>query len=124
MKTSFTKYFCFTLSIFAQSCNYCSNVSCSSSSSKEVCAIHLIALKCPTGWTVWNNTVNSDITNATIYSWQVTLICLFIVIQNSIMKYITRIGQKTGTLKASKNVHAIATRIPLVAECLKNNINN
>lgn len=33
-----------------------------------------------------------------------TLICLFIVIQKSMMKYITRIGQNTGTLKASKKV--------------------
>lgn len=36
-----------------------------------------------------------------------TLICLFIVIQNSVIKYITRMGQKTGMLKASKNVQII-----------------
>lgn len=48
-----------------------------------------------------------------------TLICLFIVIQKSMMKYITRIGQNTGTLKASKKVQIIATRMPFVAACLK-----
>lgn len=35
------------------------------------------------------------------------------------MKYITRMGQNTGTLKASKKVQTIATRMPLVAACLK-----
>lgn len=34
-----------------------------------------------------------------------TFICRFIVIQNNVMKYITNIGQNTGTLKKSKNVH-------------------
>lgn len=48
-----------------------------------------------------------------------TFICLFIVIQKSMMKYITRIGQNTGTLKASKKVQIIATRMPFVAACLK-----
>lgn len=46
-------------------------------------------------------------------------ICLFIVIQKSMMKYITRIGQNTGTLKASKKVQIIATRMPFVAACLR-----
>lgn len=41
------------------------------------------------------------------------------VMQNSMMKYITRMGQNTGTLKASKNVQIIATTMPFVAECLK-----
>lgn len=43
------------------------------------------------------------------------------VMQKSIMKYMTRIGQKTGTLKASKKVQTMATIIPFVAECLKTN---
>lgn len=50
--------------------------------------------------------------------WSFTLICLFIVMQNSMMKYMTRIGQNTGTLKASKNVQIIAMTMPFVAECL------
>lgn len=55
--------------------------------------------------------------------WQ-TLIWRFMVMQKSMMKYITRIGQNTGTLKASKNVQIIAMMMPFVAECLKkaNNI--
>ena len=48
-----------------------------------------------------------------------TFICLFMVIQKSMMKYTTRMGQNTGTLKASKKVQAMATRMPLVAACLK-----
>jgi hypothetical protein len=36
------------------------------------------------------------------------LICRFIVIQNSVMKYMTRIGQNTGILNSSKNVQKIA----------------
>lgn len=47
-----------------------------------------------------------------------TLICLFIVMQKSMMKYITSIGQNTGTLKASKNVQIMAMTMPFVAECL------
>lgn len=35
------------------------------------------------------------------------------------MKYMTRMGQNTGTLNASKKVQTMATRMPLVAECLK-----
>ena len=34
------------------------------------------------------------------------------------MNYITRMGQNTGTLKASKKVHTMATKMPLVAACL------
>lgn len=48
-----------------------------------------------------------------------TLICLFMVMQKSMMKYITSIGQNTGTLKASKNVQIMAMTMPLVAECLE-----
>lgn len=48
----------------------------------------------------------------------ITLICLFIVMQKSMMKYITSIGQNTGTLKASKNVQIMAMMMPFVAECL------
>ena len=47
-----------------------------------------------------------------------TLICLFMVMQKSMMKYITRMGQNTGTLKASKNVQIMAMTMPFVAECL------
>lgn len=48
-----------------------------------------------------------------------TLICLFIVMQKSMMKYITSIGQNTGTLKTSKNVQTMAMTMPFVAECLQ-----
>lgn len=43
-----------------------------------------------------------------------TLICLFIVIQNSVKKYMTRIGQKTGTLNTSKNVQSIPITVLLL----------
>lgn len=52
-----------------------------------------------------------------------TLICLFMVMQKSMMKYITSIGQNTGTLKASKNVQIMAMTMPFVAECLKRKVN-
>ena len=48
-----------------------------------------------------------------------TFICLVMVIQNRMLKYIPRMGQNTGTLKASKKVHTMATRMPLVAACLR-----
>lgn len=35
---------------------------------------------------------------------------------NSIMKYSTRIGQNTGTLKQSNNVHIIAKTVDFVIE--------
>lgn len=41
-------------------------------------------------------------------SSQLTLICRFIVIQKSVIKYMTRMGQKTGTLKTSKKVQTRA----------------
>lgn len=47
------------------------------------------------------------------------MICLFMVMQKSMTKYITRMGQNTGTLNASKKVQTMATRMPLVAACLK-----
>lgn len=53
-----------------------------------------------------------------VYCIFCTLICLFIVMQKSMMKYITSIGQNTGTLKASKNVQIMAMTMPFVAECL------
>lgn len=53
------------------------------------------------------------------YVDMVTLICLFIVIQKRVMKYMTKIGQNTGILKASKQVQNIAITIALVAEYLK-----
>lgn len=43
-----------------------------------------------------------------------TLICRFIVMQNRVMKYMTRIGQNTGTLKTSKNVHMTPISVLLV----------
>lgn len=36
--------------------------------------------------------------------------------QNRVMKYITKIGQNTGTLKQSKKVHIRATIVLLVME--------
>lgn len=41
------------------------------------------------------------------------------VMQKSMIKYMTSMGQKTGTLKASKNVQIMAMTMPFVAECLK-----
>merc|ERR1719367_1999677 len=46
----------------------------------------------------------------------ICLICLFMVIQKSVMKYITRIGQNTGILKSSKKVQPKAITVALVAE--------
>ena len=48
-----------------------------------------------------------------------TFICLFIVRVKRIMKYMTRIGQNTGMLRASKHVHIVATRIAFVNEYLQ-----
>ena len=45
-----------------------------------------------------------------------TFICLFMVMQKSVMKYMTRIGQKTGMLKNSKKVQKKAITVALVAE--------
>lgn len=45
-----------------------------------------------------------------------TLICLFIVMQNNVMKYITKMGQNTGTLKQSKNVQIRAITVLLLME--------
>lgn len=47
---------------------------------------------------------------------KITLICLFIVIQNKVIKYMTNIGQNTGILKASMNVQHRATNVLLVTE--------
>ena len=47
---------------------------------------------------------------------QLTLICLFMVIQKSVMKYMTNIGQNTGILKSSKKVQPKAITVALVAE--------
>lgn len=43
-----------------------------------------------------------------------TFICLFIVMQNKVIKYITRIGQKTGMLNTSKNVQIIPITVLFV----------
>lgn len=48
-----------------------------------------------------------------------TLICLFIVMIKSTIKYMTKMGQNTGMLKNSKNVHAMAITTALVAPYLK-----
>ena len=45
-----------------------------------------------------------------------TLICLFMVMQKSVMKYITKMGQNTGMLKNSKKEHRKAIAVALVAE--------
>lgn len=47
------------------------------------------------------------------------MICLFIVRKKRMMKYITSIGQNTGTLKNSKKVQKIAINVAFIAECLK-----
>lgn len=44
--------------------------------------------------------------------------------QKSMMKYITSIGQNTGTLKASKNVQIMAMMMPFVAECLQKRVSS
>merc|ERR1719198_402342 len=44
------------------------------------------------------------------------LICLFIVRTKSAMKYMSRIGQKTGMLKMAKKVRKKATQKALVSE--------
>ena len=46
----------------------------------------------------------------------VTFICLFIVMQKRVMKYMTRMGQKTGMLKNSQKVQKNAIAVALVAE--------
>ena len=48
-----------------------------------------------------------------------TFICRFIVRQKRMIKYITRMGQNTGTLNASKKVQNMAIMMALDAECLK-----
>lgn len=45
-----------------------------------------------------------------------TLICLFIVTQNSVIKYMTKIGQNTGILKHSKKVHIKPITVLFVTE--------
>ena len=47
---------------------------------------------------------------------KLTLICLFMVMQKSVMKYMTRMGQKTGMLKKSKKVQTKAMAVAFVAE--------
>lgn len=44
----------------------------------------------------------------------ITLICLFIVIQNNVIKYMTNIGQNTGMLNTSKNVQIIPIKVLFV----------
>lgn len=53
-----------------------------------------------------------------------TLICLFIVIQNSVMKYITSIGQNTGMLNASINVQKKPMIVLFVTESQNLNSGN
>lgn len=48
-----------------------------------------------------------------------TVICFFIVIVNNTMKYISRIGQKTGILKKGTKVHTKAIKTARVIECLR-----
>ena len=47
----------------------------------------------------------------------ICLICLFIVRQNSMMKYMTKIGQNTGTLKTWKKVMKVAMMTARVDRC-------
>merc|ERR1719427_1895736 len=46
----------------------------------------------------------------------ICFICLFMVIQNKVIKYITRIGQNTGTLNSSKKVQKNPITVAFVAE--------
>ena len=46
----------------------------------------------------------------------ITLICLFIVMTKRVMKYMTRMGQKTGMLKNSKKVQPKPMSVAFVAE--------
>lgn len=55
---------------------------------------------------------------------KLTLICLFIVIQNKVMKYITSIGQNTGILNASTKVQTNAISVLLVTESQNLNSGN
>jgi hypothetical protein len=48
------------------------------------------------------------------------MICRFIVKQNRRIKYITSIGQKTGTSKISKKVQNKANRVDFIVQILKN----
>lgn len=52
------------------------------------------------------------------------MICLFIVIQNRVIKYITNIGQNTGILKASMNVQQKAISVLLVTDSQNLNSGN
>lgn len=55
----------------------------------------------------------------TCSSFWLTFICLFIVMTKRTMKYMTRMGQNTGMLKNSKNVHVMAITTALVAAYLQ-----
>lgn len=46
--------------------------------------------------------------------YALTRICRFIVMQNSVMKYSTRIGQNTGMLNMSKHVHSMPMQVLLL----------
>lgn len=50
------------------------------------------------------------------FNVKLTLICLFIVIQNSVIKYMTKIGQNTGMLKHSKKVQTKPIKVLFVTE--------
>mgnify|MGYP000636359235 FL=1 len=62
---------------------------------------------------------NGDDNHHEALSSFLTLICLFIVIMKSTIKYITKMGQNTGMLKNSKNVQTVATTTALVAPYLQ-----
>ena len=63
-----------------------------------------------------NHLHNDEFVTVTVFL--LTFICLFIVMTKRTIKYMTKIGQKTGMLKNSKNVHVIAMTIALVAPYL------
>ena len=77
-------------------------------------------------WPIWMLTfsVLSYVLDPKLVDWTelvldlalLTFICLFMVMQKSVMKYMTRIGQKTGMLKNSKKVQKKAITVALVAE--------
>lgn len=72
-------------------------------------------------WTAGSDAWSCAVIEVCINRWterrwviNLTRICRFIVIQNRVMKYMTRMGQNTGTLKTSKNVQTSAIVVDFV----------
>lgn len=71
-----------------------------------------------------NNKFIKVMKNSTKKEGIFTFICRFIVMQNSVMKYMTRIGQNTGTLNASKNVQMTPINVLLTIDSQNLNSGN